>query len=63
MCLIPNSITETSVRFNMGAYGGNPYRTSNENSSVWYQAIYSYTVLNRYKDLLLTKRKNIHFKP
>ncbi len=60
MFLIPNSTIDRVVRYNTGAYGGDPYRTDGKFGSVWSQAIYSCTVLNRYKNILLTKRKNNH---
>ena len=60
MFLIPIFITDKSVRYKSGVYGGDPYRTSGINQFGTVQVLYSCTILNQYKDFSLTKRKNIH---
>ena len=60
MFLIPIFITDKSVRYKSGVYGGVPYRTTGINQFGTVQVLYSCTILNQYKDFSLTKRKNIH---
>jgi hypothetical protein len=60
MFLIPIFITDKSVRYKSGVYGGTPYQTTGINQFGTVQVLYSCTILNQYKDFSLTKRKNIH---
>lgn len=60
MFLIPIFITNKSVRYKSGVYGGDLYRTTGINQFGTVQVLYSCTILNQYKDFSLTKRKNIH---
>jgi len=60
MFLIPNFTTKNRFSSSRVSIVATHTEPTGKFGSVWSQAIYSCTVLNRYKDILLTKRKNNH---